>query len=146
MSTTSELYDQDFYAWALKNAELLRRGQMVDIDLEHVAEEIETMGRSIKRALQRRLAVLLAHLLKWKYQPAFRSKSWRYTIIEQRDAIGDLLEENPSLQSLLDQVVEKAYKRAVRDAAEETELKPTSFPKTCPWLLPQMLDADYWPD
>ena len=146
MGTMTEVYDQDFYAWALKNAELIRQGRWSEVDTEHVAEEIESMGRSIKRALEQRLTVLFAHLLKWEYQPAFRSRSWRYTIIEQRDAISDLLEENPSLRAGLPTILAKVYKRAVRNAADETELKSTVFPANCPWPLEQTLDEQFWPE
>ena len=144
MKATAD-YNQDFFAWTLESAELIRQGRFADLDLQHVAEEIEDMGRSIQRALRHRLTVLLAHLLKWRHQPALRSRSWRYTIIEQRDAIIDLLEENPSLKHGLDEVVAKAYPRAVRDAADETELKAATFPAQCPWLLEQVLDPEYWP-
>jgi hypothetical protein len=143
--STPNSYDQDFYAWAINNAESLRQGRIADLDIERLAEEIEDMGRSIKRALAHRLTVLLAHLLKWEFQPEFRGRSWRYTIIEQRDAIADLLEENPSLKHGLEEVIGKAYRRAVRDAADETELKTTVFPAKCPWSLEQALDAEYWP-
>lgn len=143
--STPNSYDQDFYAWAIKNAESLRQGRIADLDIERLAEEIEDMGRSIKRALTHRLTVLLAHLLKWEFQPEFRGRSWRYTIIEQRDAITDLLEESPSLKHGLEEVASKAYQRAVRDAADETELKTTVFPAKCPWSLEQALDSEYWP-
>ncbi len=144
-STMSGSYEHDFYAWALKNAELIRQGRFSEMDTERVAEEIEDMGRSIKRALVHRLAVLFAHLLKWEYQPAFRSNSWQYTISEQRDAINDLLEENPSLKSNLPALIEKTYRRAVQAAADETELKKTVFPSACPWSLEQALDEEFWP-
>lgn len=143
--STLDSHDQDFYAWAMKSAESLRQGRIADLDIEHLAEEIEDMGRGVKRALAHRLTVLLAHLLKWEFQPEFRSRSWRYTIIEQRDAIADLLEESSSLKHGLEEVASKAYQRAVRDAADETELKATAFPAQCPWSLEQALDAEYWP-
>jgi hypothetical protein len=146
MGTMTEVYDQDFYAWAIENAKLIRQRRFSEVDVGHVAEEIESMGRIIKRALEHRLTVLFAHLLKWEYQPAFRSRSWRYTIIEQRDAISDLLEENPSLRANLPAILAKAYKRAIRDAAAETELKPAIFPATCPWPLEQTLDEQFWPE
>lgn len=69
MKRAAGLYDQDFYAWAMKNAELIRQGHWADIDLEHVAEELEGMGRGEWYELVDRLAVLLAHLLKWRFQP-----------------------------------------------------------------------------
>ena len=77
MNRIAETYEQDFYAWAIHNAELLRQGRLSEIDVEHIAEELECMGRSEKRELMSRLGVLLAHLLKWVYQPYRRSRSWR---------------------------------------------------------------------
>jgi hypothetical protein len=72
---SDQLYEKDFYAWANKNAELLRTGKLSEVDAENIAEELETMGRSEKRELTNRLAVLLAHLLKWVFQPELRSNS-----------------------------------------------------------------------
>jgi Domain of unknown function DUF29 len=64
-----QLYDHDFYAWANEQAGLLRAGRLSEADIEHIAEEIESMGRTEKRELISRLTVLLLHLLKWRYQP-----------------------------------------------------------------------------
>ena len=80
---TAVKYKQDFYAWAMQTAQALREGRLSEADLEHVAEELEDMGRSEKRALTNRLAVLLRHLLKWWHQPERRGNNWRYTIEEQ---------------------------------------------------------------
>ncbi|MDQ2695139.1 MAG: DUF29 domain-containing protein [Pseudomonadota bacterium] len=146
MGDAAKSYDQDFYAWALENARLIREGRFAEMDAARVAEEIEAMGRHIKRALEHRLAVLLAHLLEWAYQPDFRSKSWSYTIIEQRFAIADLLAENPSLKTLLPAAMPRAYRRALRLAAAETEQKITAFPSHCPWPFGQCMDDDFWPD
>ncbi len=77
-------YDADFYAWANEQATLLRAGRLSEIDVEHIAEEIETLGRGEKRALVSCLSVLLLHLLKWSFQPERRGKSWELTIKEQR--------------------------------------------------------------
>ncbi len=63
--TNSTLYDRDFYAWANEQAGLLRAGRLTDVDIAHIAEEIESLGKSEKRELVGRLAVLLLHLLKW---------------------------------------------------------------------------------
>ncbi|MBF0551328.1 MAG: DUF29 domain-containing protein, partial [Deltaproteobacteria bacterium] len=94
-----ESYDRDFYAWTMNNAELIRQGRFSEIDIEHLAEELEGMGRSEKRALISRLAVLLAHLLKWTFHPGLRCTSWKYTIKEQRRRVLALLKDSPSLQT-----------------------------------------------
>ena len=69
MPAKSPLYDQDFFAWSRQQAELLRAGDLARADIEHIAEEIESMGRTEKRELISRLTVLLLHLLEWRYQP-----------------------------------------------------------------------------
>ena len=80
MPAKSPLYDQDFFAWSRQQAALLRAGKLGQADIEHIAEEIESMGRTEKRELISRLTVLLLHLLKWRYQPDKRSPSWEASI------------------------------------------------------------------
>lgn len=76
----SSLYHTDFHAWANQQATLLREGRLQAADIEHIAEEIESMGRSEKRELFSRLVILMMHLLKWQYQPMRRGHSWQATI------------------------------------------------------------------
>src|SRR5277367_4307404 len=118
----SDLYDRDFYAWANEQAALLRSGKLSDADAAHIAEELESMGRSERNQLTNRLAVLLAHLLKWRFQPGLRGNSWRLTIREQRRRAGRLLAQNPSLQADLDTILADAYGDAVLVAERETGL------------------------
>ena len=84
---TTTLYDQDFYAWTQQQVELLKTGQWKQIDIENLIEEIESLGKQQRQELRNRLGVLLGHLLKWRYHPEGRSKSWRATINEQRREI-----------------------------------------------------------
>jgi plasmid stabilization system protein ParE len=140
------LYDQDLYAWAHDNAELLRQGRFAEADIEHIAEEIETMGRSERRALESRLEVLLAHLLKWRHQPVRRGKSWQYTIEEQRRKVLRLLRDNPSLRPKLAEILKDAYLDSILYAARETGLDKDSFPTSCPFSEQQIFSDDYWPD
>jgi hypothetical protein len=146
MNKIAETYEQDFYAWAIHNAELLRQGRLSEIDVEHIAEELECMGRSEKRELMRRLGVLLAHLLKWVYQPHRRSRSWRATIEGQREDLKALLEESPSLKPELEQKLNEAYRRAKIEAEKQTGIHKNRFPETCPFSLKEALDNDFWPD
>jgi hypothetical protein len=145
-STANPTYETDFYAWLLKSAELLRRGQFAELDLEQIAEELEGMARSDKRQLVNRLAVLLAHLLKWQYQPEKRSKSWQRTIREQRKRISLLLEDSPSLKYDIEEKVTDAYEIAVLSAANETGLDEDSFPESCEYALDEVLDSSFYPD
>ncbi len=138
-------YEKDFYAWANEQAALLRNGKLAEADIQHIAEEIESMGKTEKRELVARLTVLLLHLLKWRYQPNLQGGSWRATIDVQRLDIADLLEDNPSLKNLLPEVLTRAYNRAIKEAKRETGLPETTFPPACPWSFDQAMDSEFWP-
>jgi len=140
-----ELYEKDFYRWAIHNADLLSAGEVAKADIQHIAEEIRDMGSRERRELLSRLRVLLAHLLKGQAQPEHRSRSWRGTILNQRHEIAALLDEMPSLHRWLDEGVPTAYRRAVEIAAAETGFPRTGFPKECPFSLKKALDTRFWP-
>lgn len=144
MSNT--LHDQDFYAWANEQARLLRAGNLSEADIEHIAEEIESMGKSEKRELVSRLTVLLLHLLKWEYQPERRSNSWRNSVEVQRIRLDSHMRDNPSLRSALDEAIGEAYRVARLEAETETGIDRNVFPAGCPWPFAQAMDEDFWPD
>jgi Domain of unknown function DUF29 len=139
-------YEQDFYAWLLESAQLIRQGQFAKVDVENVAEELEGMAKSDRRQLINRFAVLLAHLLKWQYQPEKRSKSWERTIKEQRKRIQLLLEESPSLQYEISAKIADAYEIAILSAANETNLDESVFPESCEFAVDEILDSNFYPD
>jgi hypothetical protein len=142
----SSLYETDFYAWANEQAALLREGRLNEADIANIAEEIESMGRSEKRELVSRLAVLLTHLLKWRYQPGGRGSSWRASIAVQRGRLSDHLDDNPSLKPQVPMAVERAYREAVVVAGDETKLGEAAFPAASPWSFDEIMNPDYWPD
>lgn len=139
-------YNKDFYAWSLYNAELIREGKLSEVDLQNVAEEIESMGRSARHKLINRFAILLAHLLKWKFQPERRGKSWKFTIREQRIRIQKLLKESPSLKYELQEQFNDAYEIALLVAEKETDLTEGVFPNVCPFSSEETLNKDFFPD
>ena len=94
-----------------------------------------------KRELERRLEVLIMHLLKWQYQPNLRSRSWQLTIKEQRLRLLKLLKENPSLKAVLPDYISDAYPLATVRAEKETGLE--NFPNTCPFTVDQILDKTF---
>jgi len=141
----STLYDRDFNLWLDKTASLLKERQFHELDIPNLVEEIETIGRSEKHALQSNLIVVLLHLLKYKYQPQRHSSSWLSSIAEHRDRLEIVLTDNPSLQTYVDTVFQKCYSKARRRAAIETELPIDTFPVESPFMLDQTLDPDYLP-
>ncbi|MBT8421349.1 MAG: DUF29 domain-containing protein [Gammaproteobacteria bacterium] len=138
------LYETDFYAWTNQQALLLRTGNFVDADMDNIAEEIQSMGRRERRELVSRLKILLVHLLKWQYQPAFRGRSWELTIKEQRKELELHLLDNPSLKSGLHQSLADAYALAVIRAENETGLE--SFPEICPYGFDEVMAEEFWPE
>ena len=138
-------YDRDFHAWAIEQAALLRAGRLSEADVQHIAEEMETLGRGERRELVNRLAVLLLHLLKWVYQTERQDKSWRLTIEEQRRQIARHLRDNPSLRAWQDEALADAYGDAVLRAEQETDLPRDLFQWACPYSFEQVADNGFWP-
>jgi hypothetical protein len=139
-------YQKDFYRWTEEQASLLKAGRLSELDSEHLIEELESMGASELNQLQNRLKALIAHLLKWQYQPSFRSRSWHATIEEQRLSLLGLIEDSPSLKNILDDRLLKAYPQGVLLAVKETNLDKKSFPATCPYTVRQLFDIDFYPE
>ena len=145
MGQNAVLYEQDYYAWTIEQAQLLRAGALSAIDAANIADEIESMGHSDRRELQSRLVALTMHLLKWRFQPSARSRSWSATIEEQRLQIENILSESPSLQPLAGSMLPQAYAIARERAIAETGLADDMFPATCPFTLDEALSRSFLP-
>ena len=141
----ASLYDDDFAAWASETARQLRAGRFSEIDVEHVAEEIEDMGKSEKREMLRRMTVLVMHLLKWKWQADKRSTSWQSTMATQRVELHRLLRQSPSLKRTIAASVADIYPDAVESASIETGLPAQTFPASCPFSVDQILERTFLP-
>lgn len=138
-------YEQDIVAWAREQAGLLRAGRFDALDIEHLAEEIEDVGKSEQRELESRMAVLVAHLLKWRFQPERRGNSWRNTIRAQRKGVERRLKKTPSLKADLTDADwwEAVWDDAVARAGQETGL---DFPESPLWTAEQSLQPDFFPN
>ncbi len=143
---TESLYETNFYQWTRQQVQFIRSEKFSEIDKDNIIEEIEDMGKSLIRALESRLEVLLMHLLKWQYQPFHRSKSWRITIVEQRLALAKLIRKNPSLKSKIPNIILESYTDAIIRASVETELPKSTFPKDCPYRFEETMNEDFWPN
>ncbi|WP_375500111.1 DUF29 domain-containing protein [uncultured Nostoc sp.] len=129
------LYDRDFYGWTQQQAKALEQRLVMELDWQHLQEEIQALGRQEYRELVNRLSVLLGHLLKWEYQPEQRSRSWFLTIREQRRAIHRHLRQNPSLKSRIEEALLDGFEAGVDLALQETNLPLRTFPEHCPYLF-----------
>ena len=138
-------YETDVVAWASEQARLIRAGRFDQLDLAHIAEEIEDVGKSEQRELASRMAVLLAHILKWKFQPQKRSVSWTLTIKEQRRLLVRRIQKTPSLGPMLvdPERIDEIWVDAKALAEKETGLDIGAFPEVCPWAMANVL-TDAW--
>ncbi|CAK0740933.1 DUF29 domain-containing protein [uncultured Gammaproteobacteria bacterium] len=132
-------YEADYYSWSQEQAAMLRAGRLDQIDLENLAEEIESLGRSDRRSLGSQLQRAMMHLLKWRYQPEMGGNSWRRSIREARKEVAVLLEDSPSLVRMVPGLIGERYRMARLDAIDETGFPAAAFPKECPFAVEQVL-------
>ena len=144
---TTPDYDTDFYAWTQAQAAAIRAKEVAALDIDHLAEEVEDLGRAVRKGISSQLERLLLHLLKWQYDPAPDPRRlWRVTIRHARREIADDLAENRTLHGYPAERLATAYRHARADAADETDLPLATFPEACPWSVAEVLDADFWPE
>lgn len=144
-SVALSLYETDFYAWTQEQAEFLRNGKWNQLDLINLIEEIESLGKQQRSELRNRLSILIGHLLKWEYQSNRRSRSWLMTIRVQRRDTLELVKENPSLKSYLQEALQKIYEKGRDLAAGEMNLPIKTFPLECLYSLEEILSDSFFP-
>ncbi|NER25175.1 MAG: DUF29 domain-containing protein [Symploca sp. SIO1C2] len=138
-------YNTDLTAWAKHTAHLLREKRWEEVDWEHLIEEVEDLGKSERSAIGSQMERVMLHLLKWEYQPQRRSDSWLDSINDGRSQIRRKIEDSPSLKHYPDEILDKEYRRACREAARQTRLDKAKFPPTCPYSTEQIL-GDWLPE
>ncbi len=141
-----DLYEADEHEWLWENAKLIDQGRVDEIDHEHIKEFLEDMAKRDHREVYSRLRVLLIHLLKWKYQPKKRTKSWKITMINQRDDLNFDFGESKTLKNYGIEQFSKAYKKARLLASTETDLNMSIFPEKAPFSFDEIMDDDFFPD
>jgi hypothetical protein len=139
-ATTKTLYDTDFVEWSARTAELVRAGRLDEVDLEHVAEEIEDLGKRDRWAVHSQMLRLLLHQIKRKIQPERETKSWRHSIVHSQERILVRVNDSPSLRRFIEAELQDIYTRAIRGALFETGVKNPGLPERCPFPLDQLLD------
>jgi hypothetical protein len=108
----SDLYDEDVLLWSEHQAELLRRraaGELVndaEFDWTNIAEEIESVGISERRALTSNIRTILEHLIELEASLASMPRAgWRATIARAQLDIAGLLKQSPSRGPSIDAVI-----------------------------------------
>jgi hypothetical protein len=139
-------YDRDLYSWALEQAALLRAGRTTEIDAANIAEELDDIGNEQYDKVERALRVILLHLLKWDHQPERRLRSWRASVVVQRNHVQRVLKKNPGLKPHIEEALEHAYTDARVMAGAQTRLGEAVFPARCPYSWQQIMQRPIdWP-
>ena len=125
--TASPPYELDGYGWAMAQAKRIRERRFDQLDIENIAEEIESVGKSEQSAAESALRLIIMHILKWQHQPERRSRSWAVTIRTQRIRYEIVMRKNPGLMSQLEEMRANAYRLARSEAEGETDLPESSF-------------------
>ena len=144
-----DLYEADFAAWALAQANALERKDWQALDVPHLVEELESICKQQRAELVNRLKVLLMHLAKWQHQPTQRTmhgNSWRGSIDVQRIEIERHVSKNPSLKPFIPEAMADAWKTARIEAATESGLARATFPVPCPYTWDEAMTEDWMPD
>ena len=148
----TQLYEDDFHEWAQRQAAMLRRMATerinTELDLENLAEEVESMAGSDRRELASRLEIILIHLLKLAYcffpDPRI---TWKDSVQAQRSSLEKLFDQSPSLRRLAPEMLDKAWPRALEQADRETiDLSMDVLPAVNPFPLERVLDRAYFPE
>ena len=138
----TRLYEADETAWLEEMARLIKERRYDELDYKNLRRYLSDMARRDRREVFSRLTTLLIHRLKWDYQPRKRSRSWKLTILgQQRELEFDF--GSKSLRNHAENVLAKAYAKAVTWAARETELPETTFPPECPYTLDGLLSSEW---
>lgn len=133
-------YERDYYTWTQEQGARLRARDFGSLDLENLAEEIESLGRSEFNSLVSAWRIVLLDMLKYDRQPSRRTRSWAISIAAHRANADDVLRDNPGLKSRLDEAVERAYRGARLEASKETRLPLKRFPETCPYGIDEIAE------
>lgn len=139
-------YDADVVAWDNEQSHFLRAGKFDHLDIEHLADETEDVGKAEQRDLAKRMAVLLAELLKWNWQPAVRGLRWPAIIAIYRKVVIRRIELTPSLKLVLQDalLVSGMCSDAVLKLSKETDIEILEIPETCPWAIQDVLTEGWF--
>ncbi len=145
LAKVKTLYDQDFALWIEKTVKQLKSGDLSQVDLENLIEEVESLGKSQRKAVDNFLTRLLEHLLKRCY--VVLPDCYRGWEIEIRNFRKDLKKEfkySPSLKRFMIEILEECYREALEAVKED--YPDSDFPDVCPFAedIDGLLNHKFW--
>jgi hypothetical protein len=146
----SNLYEQDFPAWAEETAHLLTERRFEEIDLEALIDEVQDLSRREKETVKSFLETIIEHLLKLAYSPApillNNRNGWTSTVRRTRRKLSEKLADSRLLTTYAADKFDEAYAGGLYDTRGSTaDFGPVEWPQACPWSLEQVLDPDFFP-
>jgi hypothetical protein len=136
-------YEADYAAWLEHQVGLLKAGRWGEVDKANLIDEVESLGRSDFKRLVSAFEIVIAHMLKWDFQPEPRSNSWLASIEEHRDRISQELADSPSYKSRVEEAARRAWRPARARAAAETDLPLKAFPADLPYSATDILKREH---
>lgn len=132
--------DADFAAWIGQQVEALKAGRFDQLDIDQLADEVESLAKRDFKKLRSALRVILHHMLKWDYQPERRGQSWRQSINDARERVWGELASSPSFRPRVAEAVEEAFPLARLKARAETGVfKLEREPAICPYSWDEIM-------
>jgi Domain of unknown function DUF29 len=138
-------YDDDICLWAFEQAALVREGKFDQLDIEHVADEIESVARTERRLFAAKIAAVMTLMARIYYKPREPASTAR-ELEHARYKARDMVEETPSLAELLTDPkrVECMWGDALLEAFKHG-LVIEQMSERCPWTMTQVLSDDFVP-
>jgi hypothetical protein len=141
-------YSEDYYCWLMSMAHLLNQGDLDCIssqNIEFLVDEIKSIARMEYNDIQERLKNLLVELILYNYV-SLQDKPVKYSIIQERGKLGDILMGNKSLKVLLYSLLQESYSSACNTVYVQKDVSPQALklPDECPFSLEQVFDHDFF--
>ncbi len=147
------LYQTDYYAWTRDQAAKLRAMAAARVnstlDLENLAEEVESLGRSDLNAVRSQIRRIIEHLLKLEYSPVQEPRAdWRRSVDQGRDEVEDHLTASmrPEVEAELAKLFGRGRRDAVLALAKHGEREAAKvLPTICPYGFDPIVSHDWYP-
>lgn len=151
MGTATPSYDTDFFAWTQEQAAALRRVaamriNLPEVDLDHLAEEIEDMGNDTLAKIEGLIAQIVTHLLKLEHSPNSSARNhWRGEITALRTTVHRRARRSPTALGRVD--LDEPTRDAVAILRKRYPDRDwiADLPTNRPYTLDQILDLDFFP-
>lgn len=142
-----KLYEIDDYLWLEETIKLLKAKDLENLDLDHLIEELEDLGRNNLnkvRSLLRQIIIHILFLQYWEQEYERNYRHWEGEIIAFRDDLNNSL--TTTLKNKLSEELDHIYNVSVKFVSKKTGLSVDIFLDNCPYSLEQLLDDNWYPE